>query len=59
VGHMLLVIIYHLLKDGGTYQELGGAFLERLEPERLTRRLVRRLEKLGHQVTLKPREDAA
>jgi transposase len=59
VGHTLLVIIYHLLKGGGTYQELGGDFLERLEPERLTRQLVRRLEKLGHQVTLKPKEDAA
>jgi transposase len=59
VGHTLLVIIYHLLKGGGTYQELGGDFLERLEPERLTRQLVQRLEKLGHQVTLKPQEDAA
>ena len=59
VGHTLLVIIYHLLKGGGTYQELGGDFLERLEPERLTRQLVRRLEKLGHQVTLGPKEDAA
>jgi transposase len=59
LGHTLLVIIYHLLKGGGTYQELGGDFLERLEPERLTRQLVRRLEKLGHQVTLKPKEDAA
>jgi transposase len=59
LGHTLLVIIYHMLKGGGTYQELGGDFLERLEPERLTRQLVRRLEKLGHQVTLKPKEDAA
>jgi transposase len=59
VGHTLLVVIYHLLKDGGTYRDLGGDFLERLEPERLTRQLVRRLEKLGHQVTLAPKEDAA
>ncbi len=59
VGHTLLVIVYHLLKGGGTYRELGGDFLERLEPERLTRQLVRRLEKLGHQVTLKPKDDAA
>ncbi len=43
----------------GTYPELGGEFLERLEPERLTRQPVQRLEKLGHQVTLKPKEDAA
>jgi transposase len=59
LGHTLLVIIYHLLKNRTTYQELGGDFLERLEPDRLTRQLVRRLEKLGHDVTLRPKEDAA
>ncbi len=52
VGHPLLVIIYHVLKKGLPYQELGGDSLDRLEPERLTRQLVRRLEQLGHQVTL-------
>jgi transposase len=59
LGHTLLVIVYHVLKHGTTYQELGGDFLERLEPERLTRQLVQRLEKLGHQVTLQPKDDAA
>ena len=58
LGHTLLVIIYHLLKDGTTYQELGGDFLERLEPERLTRQLVQRLEKLGHKVSLEPKDVA-
>jgi transposase len=59
LGHTLLVIMYHLLKDGTTYHELGGDFLERLGPDRLTRQLVQRLEKLGHNVTLRPKEDAA
>ena len=54
VGHTLLVIIYHMLKRGTTYAELGADFLDRLEPERLTRQLVRRLEALGHKVTLEP-----
>lgn len=54
VGHTLLVIIYHVLKRGTTYQELGADFLERLEPARLTRQLVKRLEALGHKVTLEP-----
>ena len=31
---------------------------ERLEPERLTRPLVKRLEALGHKVTLEPRPAA-
>ena len=52
VGHTLLVIIYHVLQRGTTYQELGPDFLDRLEPERLTRQLVKRLEALGHKVTL-------
>jgi len=54
VGHTLLVVMYHVLKRGTTYQELGPDFLDRLEPERLTRQLVQRLEKLGHKVTLEP-----
>jgi transposase len=54
VGHTLLVIVYHVLKRGTTYQELGPGFLDRLEPERLTRQLVKRLEALGHKVTLEP-----
>jgi len=52
VGHTLLVIIYHVLRRGTAYQELGADFLDRLEPERLTRQLVKRLEALGHKVTL-------
>jgi hypothetical protein len=48
LGHTLLVITDHLLKDGTTYRELGGDFLDRLEPDRLTRQLVRRLEKRRH-----------
>jgi transposase len=54
VGHTLLVIMYHVLKRGTTYAELGPDFLKRLEPARLTRQLVKRLEALGHKVTLEP-----
>lgn len=49
-----MVIIYHVLKRGTTYAELGPDFLDRLEPERLTRQLVKRLQGLGHKVTLEP-----
>jgi transposase len=52
VGHTLLVTMYHVLKRGTTYAELGPDFLDRLEPQRLTRQLVKRLEALGHKVTL-------
>ena len=48
----MLVIFYHMLKEGRTYAELGGDFFDRLEPVRLTRYYVKRLEALGHSVRL-------
>ncbi|HZT69785.1 MAG TPA: hypothetical protein VFC10_08575 [Terriglobia bacterium] len=55
MGHSMLVIFYHLLKEGTPYADLGGDFFDRLEPQRLTRYYVRRLEALGHKVTLESR----
>ena len=55
VGHTLLVIIYHLLKHGKEYKDLGPDYFDRLEPERLRRYLVRRLQALGYDVTLQPK----
>lgn len=57
VGHSILVVFYHLLKDPtATYQELGVKYFDQLHPERVTRHLVKRLEGLGYQVTLTQRE---
>jgi transposase len=52
VGHSMLVIFYHMMRSGASYAGLGGDFFDRLEPERLTRYYVKRLERLGHKVTL-------
>jgi transposase len=54
VAHSILVIAYHLLKEAKTYSDLGGDFFDRLEPERLKRYYVKRLQHLGHKVTLEP-----
>lgn len=54
VGHSMLVIFYHMLKNGTTYSDLGGDFFDRLEPYRLKRYYLKRLEKLGYKVTLEP-----
>ena len=51
VGHTLLVMIFHLLKGRTTYQELGADYFDRLDRDRVTRGLVRRLEGLGLKVT--------
>lgn len=53
VGHSMLVIFYHMLKDATTSAELGGDFFDPLEPVRLTRYYVKHLEALGHKITLK------
>jgi transposase len=53
VAHALLVIIWHVLATGTPYDELGADyFTRRQDPERETRRLIARLEALGHTVTL-------
>jgi hypothetical protein len=46
---------WHILATGRPYQELGTDFFpRRLDPERETRRLIAKLEALGHQVSLQP-----
>lgn len=54
VAHTILEIIYHMLKRRVPYQDLGPDYLDNLDPERLTRYFVKRLERLGHKVTLEP-----
>jgi transposase len=54
VGHTILVVAFHLLRDGTTYRDLGPAHFDRLDRQHVERRLVRRLRDLGYQVTLEP-----
>jgi transposase len=59
VGHSILVIFYHMLKYGVDYQDLGVDYFDRLDPDRLRRYLVKRLQQLGYQVNLTPQDEAA
>jgi transposase len=52
LAHTLLGIMYHLLKHPVEYHDLGPDYFDRLEPERLKRYLVRRLQMLGYEVAL-------
>jgi transposase len=54
VAHALLVTGYILVATGRTYQDLGADYFDRLDKERLTKRLVKRLERLGHKVAIQP-----
>ncbi len=47
-------MIHHLLKTGNPYRDLGAAYYDRLQKQTLTRKLVLRLEALGHSVSLQP-----
>ena len=58
VGHSILVIVYHLLRDRGTYQDLGGNYFDEHDQQMVQKHLVRRLERLGYQVDLQPRSEA-
>jgi transposase len=53
VAHSILVSAWHMLSTGQTYQDLGPEYLtSRRSPEAETRRLIKRLEALGHNVAL-------
>lgn len=52
VAHQLLTIIFHVVRDGGEYEELGADHFDRLNKPKITRRLVERLQRLGYQVSL-------
>ena len=54
VAHTILVIAYHILRDGTTYRELGANHFDERDREAVRRRSVRRLERLGYAVTLAP-----
>jgi len=52
VAHSILTATFFILRDGVDYQDLGPEHFHRLSPDKVVRDLVKRLEKLGHRVTL-------
>jgi transposase len=59
VAHSMLIMAYYMIQRQEPYREAGGDFFDRLQPEDTARRLVKRLEHLGYQVTLQsPSTDA-
>jgi transposase len=54
VAHAMLVTGYTLLWSGRSYKDLGVDYFDRINREGLTRRLVKRLEALGHKVRVEP-----
>jgi transposase len=59
VAHTILVIAYHLLRDGTRYQELGANYFDERDRAGTMRRAVARLARLGYEVTLVPVPEVA
>ena len=54
VAHSILIIAYHLLPKGHTYEDLGVSYFDQRDRQGVQRQLVRRSEALGYNVHLEP-----
>jgi transposase len=59
IGHKILIMLYHIIKEQGTYWELGSDYFERLNEQAIIKRLTARIEILGYQVAITKTEIAA
>jgi transposase len=54
IKHSMLTAYWHMFTTGETYNDLGGDYFQRRDPERAIKRLVAKLQALGQDVTLQP-----
>jgi transposase len=52
LAHSILVIAYHLIARSQPYRELGGDYFDTISPAKTAKRLIKRLEHLGFQVSI-------
>jgi transposase len=52
VKHSIIIACWHMLSTGELYNDLGGDYFRKRDPQRTTKRLIAQLEALGHTVTL-------
>ena len=50
--HSILVAVWYMLTGDVPYQELGGTYLDTLDPDRTKRRAIAQLHRLGYRVEL-------
>jgi transposase len=58
VARTILQAAWHVLSKGEEYKERGGDYFDRINSEQTKIKLIRRLEKLGYEVDLKPKQAA-
>jgi transposase len=54
IEHAMVIAIWNMLTNGAFYDDPGGDFYARLDPERGKRRAVDQLQRMGFAVTLEP-----
>lgn len=59
LSHTLLIIVYNMVEQHTPYQELGPQFFDTITPESRARYFKKQLEKLGYDVTLQIKPEAA
>jgi len=52
VGHTILIIAYHIIKEQCVFLELGADFFDRLNEQHLINRLTKRINALGYKVDI-------
>lgn len=50
VAASILTVVYHMIRDGSEYRDLGGNYFDRRDRDQAARRLVARLQRLGYNV---------
>ncbi len=59
LAHTLLIMVYHIVKEQCTYNELGADYFDRLNEQSLIKRLTSRIEMLGYHVILEKEQSTA
>jgi transposase len=54
VEHAMLIAIWNMLTTGTFYEDPGGDFYTRLNPDKAKKRALDQLQKMGYAVTLEP-----
>jgi len=52
IGHTILIMAYHIIKEQCTYRELGSDYFDRLNELHVVRRLTSRIQALGYHVSV-------
>ena len=58
VEHAMLIAIWNMITNGVFYDDLGGDFYTRRNPDKTTQRALNQLRQMGYTVTLSPVQNA-